>query len=54
MRLSLVLYRWPRSRPNGHIWSGKHQMVRKVKEGHIAGMQKQIEMVITLIWNISA
>ena len=54
MRLSLVLYKWPRSRPNGYIWSGKHQMVRKVREGHLAGMQKQIEMVITLILNISA
>lgn len=54
MRLSLVLNKWPRSRPNGYIWSGKHQMVRKVRESHINTMEKQIEMVITLIRNIIA
>ena len=55
MRLSLTLYKWPRSRPNGYIWSGKHQMVRKVRDSHLNTMKNQIEMVITItiIRNVS-
>ena len=53
MRLSVMLCKWPRSRPNGYIWSGKHQMVRNVKDGHITTMQKQIEMVTTIIFGTS-
>ena len=55
MRLSLTLCKWPRSRPNGYIWSGKHQMVRKVRDSHLNTMKNQIEMVITItiIRNVS-
>ena len=45
MRLSQILCKWPRKRPNGYIWSGKHQMVLKVKDKHLNSMEKQIEMV---------
>ena len=45
MRLSQILCKWPRKRPNGYIWSGKHQMVLKVKDKHLNYMEKQIEMV---------
>ena len=45
MRLTQLLCKWPRSRPNGHIWTGKHKMVRLVKNNHLNAMDKQIEMV---------
>ena len=45
MRLSQILCKWPRNRPNGYIWSGKHQMVLKVKDKHLNSMEKQIAMV---------
>ena len=44
MRLSQILCKWPRARPNGHIWTGKHRMVRLVKDHHLNKMNKQIEM----------
>ena len=53
MRLTEILCRWPRKRPNGYIWSGKHQMVRLVKEHHLKKLNKQIEMVnISNIYNM--
>ena len=45
MRLSQILAVWPRNRPNGHIWSGKHRMVEKVKHNHMVKMEKSIQMV---------
>ena len=50
MRLTLMLCKWPRSRPNGHIWSGKHQMVQKVKDKHLNTMNRQIAMVIKTVF----
>jgi len=44
MRLTQILAVWPRKRPNGHIWSGKHRMVEKVKENHLKAMDKNIKM----------
>jgi len=44
MRLSQILAVWPRNRPNGHIWSGKHRMVEKVKHNHMVKMEKSIQM----------
>ena len=47
MRLSQILCKWPRNRPHGYIWNGKHQMVRKVTDKHLNKMEKQIEMVLS-------
>jgi len=44
MRLSQILMMWPKKRPNGHIWSGKHQMVRMVRQKDVDNMDKQIKM----------
>jgi len=44
MRLTQILAVWPRKRPNGHIWSGKHRMVEKVKDWHMVKMEKNIKM----------
>ena len=30
MRLTSILLKWPKVRPNGHIWIGKDRMVGKV------------------------
>ena len=49
MRLSQILAVWPRNRPNGHIWSGKHRMVEKVKHNHMVKMEKSIQMVRYMI-----
>ena len=43
-----MLAMWPRKRPNGHIWSGKHKMVLKVKDKDVANLEKDIKMVRTL------
>lgn len=39
-----MLAMWPRKRPNGHIWSGKHKMVLKVKDKDVANLEKDIKM----------
>ena len=52
MRLSQILCKWPRNRPHGYIWNGKHQMVRKVTDKHLNKMEKQIEMVLSK-WDIN-
>jgi len=46
MRLSQILATWPRKRPNGHIWTGKHRMVLKVREQDIKTMDRQIKMEV--------
>lgn len=38
-----MLAMWPRKRPNGHIWSGKHKMVLLVKDKDVARMDKEIK-----------
>lgn len=43
MRLSLVLSKWPKVRPTGHIWTGKHRMERKVEFWHKKNLVKDIE-----------
>jgi len=43
MRLTPILLRWPKKRPNGYIWNGKHQMVRKVEPWHLKSMDKDIQ-----------
>ena len=45
MRLTQILMKWPRRRPNGNIWIGKDQMVRLVREKDLKKLNKQIEMV---------
>lgn len=45
MRLTQILLKWPRSRPNGNIWIGKDKMVRLVKPKDLNKMEKQIAMV---------
>jgi len=35
--------KWPKKRPNGYIWNGKQQMVRKVQPWHIKSMDRDIE-----------
>jgi len=54
MRLTQILAIWPRNRPNGHIWSGKHRMVEKVKENHLKAMDKNIKMVRFLCLCVSS
>jgi len=43
MRLGTVLFRWPKVRPPGNIWSGKNQMVRKVEPHHKRQLQEDID-----------
>jgi len=43
MRLGLVLFKWPKIRPPGNIWSGKNQMVRKVQPHHKRQIQEDID-----------
>jgi len=43
MRLSVVLFKWPKSRPPGNIWSGKNQMVRRVFPKHLEKLSEDIE-----------
>jgi hypothetical protein len=45
MRLSQLLMVWPKKRPNGYIWSGKHRMVLKVQPWHLKGMDRDIYRV---------
>eukprot|EP00088_Acartia_fossae_P014782 TRINITY_DN17977_c0_g1_i1.p1 TRINITY_DN17977_c0_g1~~TRINITY_DN17977_c0_g1_i1.p1 ORF type:complete len:113 (-),score=6.28 TRINITY_DN17977_c0_g1_i1:193-531(-) len=42
MRLSQILLVWPKTRPNGYIWNGKHQMVRKVQPWHVNAINKDL------------
>jgi len=42
MRLSQILLKWPRQRPNGQIWIGKDKMVRLVKENDMNKMNRKI------------
>jgi len=44
MRLTQILLKWPRSRPNGNIWIGKDKMVRLVKPKDLNKMEKQIAL----------
>jgi len=44
MKLSQILMVWPKRRPNGYIWSGKHQMVRMVKQSDVDQMNKKIKL----------
>ena len=46
MRLTQMLLKWPRRRPNGSIWIGKDQMVRLVREKNQKKLNKQIEMAM--------
>ncbi len=43
MRLTLALLKWPKVRPNGHIFIGKYRMVRKVRDKHLEDMRRDIE-----------
>ena len=45
MRLSALLLTWPRNRPNGHIYLGKHKMVRKVTPDNMRTLDKDIQRV---------
>jgi hypothetical protein len=45
MRLTQLLMVWPKKRPNGYIWSGKHRMVLKVQPWHLKGMDRDIYRV---------
>ena len=45
MRLSQILLKWPRQRPNGQIWIGKDKMVRLVKENDMNKMNRRINQV---------
>ena len=45
MRLSQLLLTWPKKRPNGYIWSGKHRMVLKVQPWHLKGLNRDIYRV---------
>ena len=47
-----MLCKWPRERPNGYIWNGKHQMVKLVKEKDLRPMRKQLEMVQLIKLNL--
>ena len=57
MRLTALLLTWPRNRPNGHIYLGKHKMVRKVTPGNMRVLDKDIQRVSIieqlLVWPIS-
>jgi len=44
MRLTLVLSKWPKSRPKGHIWSGKDRMIPRMLEPNRQRLMKQVEM----------
>ena len=36
---------WPKKRPNGYIWSGKHRMVETVKGHHLKAIERDVKMV---------
>jgi len=39
-----VLAQWPKTRPNGHIWSGKHRMVNRMLEPNRNRLMKKVEL----------
>jgi len=43
MRLSLILAKWPKIRPNGNIWIGKHKMVLKVSDRRKGALLEDLE-----------
>jgi len=44
MRLSAVLAQWPKIRPNGYIWDGKHRMVNRMLEPNRNRLMKKVEV----------
>ena len=43
MRLTNILLKWPKVRPNGNIWIGKDRMVGKVHPVTKSHMKRDIE-----------
>ena len=43
MRLTSILLKWPKQRPNGNIWIGKHRMVGKVHPAVKSHIERDVE-----------
>ena len=43
MRLTNILLKWPKVRPHGNIWIGKHRMVGKVDPVMKGHMKRDVE-----------
>jgi len=43
MRLTNILFKWPKTRPNGSIWIGKDRMVGKVQPWMKTKMEREVE-----------
>ena len=43
MRLTNILFKWPKKRPHGNIWIGKDRMVAQVQPWMKSRIQKNVE-----------
>ena len=50
MRLTQTLAMWPKKLPNGHIWTGKHKMVKLVNDTDKMKMTKDLKRVGLLLF----